>query len=66
MTTAQIEPTAALAELREAKPDRVTIVLLSGDLDKAMAAFIIATGAAAMPGAPASAARRVARVFSAM
>jgi len=31
MTTAQIEPTAALAELREAKPDRVTIVLLSGD-----------------------------------
>jgi len=48
MTTAQIEPTAALAELREAKPDRVTIVLLSGDLDKAMAAFIIATGAAAM------------------
>ena len=48
MTTAQIEPTAALAELREAKADRVTIVLLSGDLDKAMAAFIIATGAAAM------------------
>ncbi|MDR4478449.1 MAG: DsrE/DsrF/DrsH-like family protein [Nitrospira sp.] len=48
MTTAQIEPTAALAELRESKADRVTIVLLSGDLDKAMAAFIIATGAAAM------------------
>ncbi len=48
MITAQIEPTAALAELRESKPDRVTIVLLSGDLDKAMAAFIIATGAAAM------------------
>ena len=27
MITAQIEPTAALAELRESKPDRVTIVL---------------------------------------
>lgn len=48
MTTAQIEPTAALAELRDSNADRVTIVLLSGDLDKAMAAFIIATGAAAM------------------
>ena len=48
MTTTQIEPATALAELRESKPDRVTIVLLSGDLDKAMAAFIIATGAAAM------------------
>ena len=48
MITAQIEPTAALAELRESKSDRVTIVLLSGDLDRAMAAFIIATGAAAM------------------
>lgn len=48
MTTAQIEPATALADLRSAKPDRVTIVLLSGDLDKAMAAFIIATGAAAM------------------
>jgi peroxiredoxin family protein len=48
MTTTQIEPATTLAELRESKPDRVTIVLLSGDLDKAMAAFIIATGAAAM------------------
>ncbi len=48
MTTTQIEPAATLAELRESKPDRVTIVLLSGELDKAMAAFIIATGAAAM------------------
>ncbi|MEX5217754.1 MAG: DsrE/DsrF/DrsH-like family protein [Nitrospiraceae bacterium] len=46
--TTQIQPAAALEELREAKPDRVTIVLLSGDLDRAMAAFIIATGAAAM------------------
>jgi peroxiredoxin family protein len=48
MTTTQIEPATTLAELRESKPDRVTIVLLSGELDKAMAAFIIATGAAAM------------------
>jgi peroxiredoxin family protein len=48
MIATQIEPTATLAQLQESKPDRVTIVLLSGDLDKAMAAFIIATGAAAM------------------
>jgi len=44
----QIEPTAMLAQLEATKPDKVTIVLLSGDLDRAMAAFIIATGAAAM------------------
>ena len=48
MNATQVEPTAALAELKEKKPDRVTIVCLSGDMDKAMAAFIIATGAAAM------------------
>ena len=48
MSTTQLQPAAALEELRESKPDRVTIVLLSGDLDRAMAAFIIATGAAAM------------------
>jgi peroxiredoxin family protein len=48
MSTTQIQPAVALEELRETKPDRVTIVLLSGDLDRAMAAFIIATGAAAM------------------
>ena len=48
MTMTQVEPTATLAELQESKPERVTIVLLSGDMDKAMAAFIIATGAAAM------------------
>src|SRR5689334_10424882 len=48
MLATQIEPTATLAQLQESKPDRVTIVLLSGDLDRAMAAFIIATGAAAM------------------
>jgi peroxiredoxin family protein len=43
-----MDPAVALADLQAAKPDRVTIVLLSGDLDRAMAAFIIATGAAAM------------------
>jgi peroxiredoxin family protein len=48
MSTTQLEPAAALAELRENKPDRVTIVVLSGDMDRVMAAFIIATGAAAM------------------
>jgi peroxiredoxin family protein len=48
MTMTQVQPDAALAELRERKPDKVTIVLLSGDMDRAMAAFIIATGAAAM------------------
>lgn len=37
-----------LAGLQEAKPDGVTIVLLSGDLDRVMASLIIATGAAAM------------------
>src|SRR5437763_13317366 len=48
MNATKLEPAAALAELKESKPDRVTIVLLSGDMDRAMAAFIIATGAAAM------------------
>jgi peroxiredoxin family protein len=48
MNGTKLEPAVALAELQETKPDRVTIVLLSGDMDKAMAAFIIATGAAAM------------------
>jgi peroxiredoxin family protein len=37
-----------LAELEHKKPEHVTIVLLSGDLDRVMAAFIIATGAASM------------------
>jgi peroxiredoxin family protein len=44
----QVEPATTLAQLQETKPDKVTIVLLSGDMDKAMAAFIIASGAAAM------------------
>ena len=51
MSTTKIEPASAIAtleELKENKPDRVTLVVLSGDMDKAMAAFIIATGAAAM------------------
>lgn len=46
--TTKVEPAAALAELEETKPDKVTIVVLSGDMDRVMAAFIIATGAAAM------------------
>ena len=37
-----------LAELQETKPEKVTLVVLSGDMDRVMAAFIIATGAAAM------------------
>ena len=51
MTTTTIPdttPEAALNDLRESKPESVTIVCLSGDMDKAMAAFIIATGAASM------------------
>ena len=48
MTIAQMDPAVTLADLRTSKPDKVTIVLLSGDMDRAMAAFIIATGAAAM------------------
>ena len=51
MSTTKVEPAtaiAALEEIKEKKPDRVTLVVLSGDMDKAMAAFIIATGAAAM------------------
>jgi peroxiredoxin family protein len=48
MTTAQMDPEIALDNLRASKPEKVTIVLLSGDMDRAMAAFIIATGAAAM------------------
>src|ERR1043166_998035 len=48
MTIAQMDPAVTLADLRISKPEKVTIVLLSGDMDRAMAAFIIATGAAAM------------------
>lgn len=43
------ELTRRLQELEERTPeDRVAIVVFSGDLDRALAAFIIATGAAAM------------------
>lgn len=48
MSATQVEPSVTLAQLQESKPEKVTIVLLSGEMDKAMAAFIIATGAAAM------------------
>ena len=48
MGATKLEPATMLAELHESKPDRVTIVVLSGDFDRVMAAFIIATGAAAM------------------
>ena len=48
MTITNLEPTAALAELRETKTEKVTLVVLSGDMDRVMAALIIATGAAAM------------------
>jgi peroxiredoxin family protein len=48
MNQTRLEPATALAELQETKPDRVTIVVLSGDMDRVLAAFIIATGAAAM------------------
>jgi peroxiredoxin family protein len=48
MTATNLQPATALAELQETKPDKVTIVVLSGDMDRVMAAFIIATGAAAM------------------
>ncbi len=48
MGATKLEPATMLAELQESKPDRVTIVVLSGEFDRVMAAFIIATGAAAM------------------
>ena len=37
-----------IAALEERTEDRVTIIVFSGDLDRVLAAFIIATGAAAM------------------
>ena len=48
MSGAKLDPQIALAELQASKPERVTLVVLSGDMDRVMAAFIIATGAAAM------------------
>lgn len=46
--TAKLDPQVALAELEEKKPARVTIVVMSGHMDRVTAAFIIATGAASM------------------
>ncbi len=48
MATTKLDPQVALDELQESKPQRVTLVVLSGDMDRVMSAFIIATGAAAM------------------
>jgi peroxiredoxin family protein len=48
MATTKLDPQVTLAELHESKPQRVTLVVLSGDMDRVMAAFIIATGAASM------------------
>ena len=54
MATVDVEPRrnidaqVVLGELEEKKADRVTLVVLSGDLDRVLAAFIIATGAASM------------------
>lgn len=54
-TAAEIDPAikayidARLAEITERMPDdRVTLVVMSGDLDKQLASLVIATGAAAM------------------
>src|SRR5205807_8961664 len=46
--TAKLDPQATLVGLAEKKPERVTLVVLSGDMDRVMAAFIFATGAASM------------------
>ena len=48
MSGVKLDPQVALAELQASQPERVTLVVLSGDMDRVMAAFIIATGAAAM------------------
>ena len=48
MPITKLDPQVALAELQERQPERVTLVVLSGDMDRVMAAFIIATGAASM------------------
>ena len=41
MTIAQMDPAVALADLQASKPDKVTIVLLSGDMDRAMSMLAI-------------------------
>ncbi|MHB9095696.1 MAG: DsrE/DsrF/DrsH-like family protein [Eubacteriales bacterium] len=45
MNAQSVEST--INQLAEEKPKKATLVVLSGDMDKVMAAFIIATGAAA-------------------
>ena len=46
--TMRAELERAIAEVRERTPDdRVSLVVFSGDLDRVLAAFVIATGAAA-------------------
>jgi len=48
VATLRAELEEALAEIRERTPeDRAALVVFSGDLDRVMAAFVIATGAAA-------------------
>jgi len=48
LSTRVAELEKRLASLEGRSEDRVTIVVFSGDLDRVLAAFIIATGAAAM------------------
>ena len=48
MSTIKLDPQVMLADLQEKKTERVTLVVLSGDMDRVLAAFIIATGAASM------------------
>lgn len=45
---AQMDRVAAVAEDAGPEPKKLTIVVMSGDMDKLFGAFIIATGAAAM------------------
>src|SRR5262245_4417978 len=48
LTTLRSDLEKAIAEVRERTPeDRAAIVVFSGDLDRVLAAFVIATGAAA-------------------
>lgn len=45
---AALEQAAAVAATPSEKPKKITLVVLSGDMDKLFAAFLIGTGAAAM------------------
>lgn len=46
-TAAVVDPQEQLVAMPDAGPKKLSMVVFSGDMDKAMAAFIIATGAAA-------------------